>query len=186
MSRSLYSVSKFVRPQSEIGRPSSFAPSQLLPRNIGLRYTRTSVRPGPLLVVPTACVPLRSSFGSIRHYANFPGGMPQGFPGLGQQQQKGDALKEYVRSFYVFFSPWNQLCILLQSVDLTEMAKEGKLDPTIGRDEGMYILAIPSRSLLRVPLLSEIRRTIQSKFFSCFVSFSQKVVSCYFVRDGTG
>ena len=104
MSRSLYSVSKFVRPQSEIGRLSSFVPSQLLPRNIGLRYTRTSVRPGPLLVVPTACVPLRSSFGNIRHYANFPGGMPQGFPGLGQQQQKGDALKEYVRSFYVFFS----------------------------------------------------------------------------------
>ncbi|EIM79339.1 P-loop containing nucleoside triphosphate hydrolase protein [Stereum hirsutum FP-91666 SS1] len=42
---------------------------------------------------------------------------------MGPQQQKGDALKEY-------------------SVDLTEMAKNGKLDPTIGRDE-------------------EIRRTIQ-------------------------
>ncbi|KAI0080314.1 P-loop containing nucleoside triphosphate hydrolase protein [Panus rudis PR-1116 ss-1] len=40
-----------------------------------------------------------------------------------QQRQKGDALKEY-------------------SVDLTELAKNGKLDPTIGRDE-------------------EIRRTIQ-------------------------
>ena len=37
---------------------------------------------------------------------------------------------------------------LLQSVDLTEMAKEGKLDPTIGRDEGMYVLAIPSSNLL--------------------------------------
>lgn len=24
-----------------------------------------------------------------------------------------------------------------QSVDLTEMARDGKLDPTIGRDEGM-------------------------------------------------
>ncbi|KAJ4490392.1 P-loop containing nucleoside triphosphate hydrolase protein [Lentinula aciculospora] len=48
-----------------------------------------------------------------------------GFPGFsfGPQHKKGDALKEY-------------------SVDLTEMAKEGKLDPTIGRDE-------------------EIRRTIQ-------------------------
>ncbi|KAI0339747.1 P-loop containing nucleoside triphosphate hydrolase protein [Trametopsis cervina] len=42
---------------------------------------------------------------------------------FGQQHQKGDALKEY-------------------SVDLTELAKAGKLDPTIGRDE-------------------EIRRTIQ-------------------------
>jgi hypothetical protein len=31
--------------------------------------------------------------------------MPQGFPGLGQQQQKGDALKEYVCGFYVFFAP---------------------------------------------------------------------------------
>ena len=31
--------------------------------------------------------------------------MPQGFPGLGQQQQKGDALKEYVRGLYVFFFP---------------------------------------------------------------------------------
>ncbi|KAG7449576.1 P-loop containing nucleoside triphosphate hydrolase protein [Guyanagaster necrorhizus] len=42
---------------------------------------------------------------------------------MGPQHQKGEALKEY-------------------SVDLTEMAKKGKLDPTIGRDE-------------------EIRRTIQ-------------------------
>jgi hypothetical protein len=41
------------------------------------------------------------------------------------------------------------LRILLQSVDLTEMAKEGKLDPTIGRDEGMYMLAIPSSNLIR-------------------------------------
>jgi hypothetical protein len=106
MSRSLNSLSKFVRPQSDIVRPSSFLPSQLLPRNISLRYTRTCVRPGPLLVVPTACVPLRSGFGNVRHYANFPGGFPQGFPGLGQQQQKGDALKEYVCCFYVFFLPW--------------------------------------------------------------------------------
>ena len=105
MSRSLNSLSKYARPRSEIGRPSSFVPSQLPPRNVNLRYTRTCVRP-PLLVVPTACVPLRSGLGNIRHYANFPGGgMPQGFPGLGQQQQKGDALKEYVCGFYVFFFP---------------------------------------------------------------------------------
>lgn len=65
-----------------------------------------------------------------RHYAQFPPkaggtGGSAGFPGfsLPQQHQKGDALKEF-------------------SVDLTEMARQGKLDPTIGRDE-------------------EIRRTIQ-------------------------
>ncbi|EPQ56105.1 P-loop containing nucleoside triphosphate hydrolase protein [Gloeophyllum trabeum ATCC 11539] len=62
-----------------------------------------------------------------RTYAqNPPGGMGKGgFPGfmMQPQHQKGDALKEY-------------------SVDLTEMARNGKLDPTIGRDE-------------------EIRRTIQ-------------------------
>ncbi|KAI0737289.1 P-loop containing nucleoside triphosphate hydrolase protein [Daedaleopsis nitida] len=65
----------------------------------------------------------------LRTYAQGPpkgGGGGGGFPGfsmMGQQRQKGDALKEF-------------------SVDLTELAKEGKLDPTIGRDE-------------------EIRRTIQ-------------------------
>jgi len=30
-----------------------------------------------------------------------------------------------------------------QSVDLTELAKEGKLDPTIGRDEGMKLFNSP-------------------------------------------
>ncbi|KAK0226196.1 P-loop containing nucleoside triphosphate hydrolase protein [Armillaria fumosa] len=65
------------------------------------------------------------SLGFVRHYAQPPGGGGGGFPGfsMGPQHQKGEALKEY-------------------SVDLTEMAKNGKLDPTIGRDE-------------------EIRRTIQ-------------------------
>ncbi|KAL1673496.1 P-loop containing nucleoside triphosphate hydrolase protein [Schizophyllum commune] len=66
---------------------------------------------------------------SVRHYAQGPPGGGQGgmggFPGFKMgPQQKGEALKEY-------------------SVDLTQMAKDGKLDPTIGRDE-------------------EIRRTIQS------------------------
>ncbi|KAI0262358.1 P-loop containing nucleoside triphosphate hydrolase protein [Gloeopeniophorella convolvens] len=66
----------------------------------------------------------------IRHYAQTPpggSGGGGGFPGFrlpGQQQySEGDALKEF-------------------SVDLTEAAKSGKLDPVIGRDE-------------------EIRRTIQ-------------------------
>ncbi|EJF58053.1 P-loop containing nucleoside triphosphate hydrolase protein [Dichomitus squalens LYAD-421 SS1] len=55
-----------------------------------------------------------------------PGGGQPAFPGfsmMGHQRQKGDALKEY-------------------SLDLTELARNGKLDPTIGRDD-------------------EIRRTIQ-------------------------
>jgi ATP-dependent Clp protease ATP-binding subunit ClpB len=58
------------------------------------------------------------------------GGAP-GFNMFGQQRQKGEALKEF-------------------SVDLTELARNGKLDPTIGRDE-------------------EIRRTIQSKFQLCLL-----------------
>ncbi|GLB41469.1 putative P-loop containing nucleoside triphosphate hydrolase protein [Lyophyllum shimeji] len=60
----------------------------------------------------------------VRGYAQGPGGAG-GMPGFsfGPQHQKGEALKEY-------------------SVDLTEMARNGKLDPIIGRDE-------------------EIRRTIQ-------------------------
>ncbi|KAF9233711.1 P-loop containing nucleoside triphosphate hydrolase protein [Melanogaster broomeanus] len=64
---------------------------------------------------------------NVRGYASQPpgGAGGAGFPGMMFQQprEKGDALKEY-------------------SVDLTEMARNGKLDPTIGRDE-------------------EIRRTIQ-------------------------
>ncbi|KAF8194661.1 P-loop containing nucleoside triphosphate hydrolase protein [Pholiota molesta] len=92
----------------------------------GLQYARTRTHPGPLLVVPSACVALRGGVQSLRGYANGAGGGGgKGFPGfsLGPQHQKGEALKEY-------------------SVDLTELAREGKLDPTIGRDE-------------------EIRRTIQ-------------------------
>jgi len=48
-----------------------------------------------------------------------------------------------------------------QSVDLTELAKEGKLDPTIGRDEGMRLLIIRHSSL--EIFTAEIRRTIQSR-----------------------
>ncbi|KAG8975817.1 chaperone ATPase hsp78 [Tulasnella sp. 425] len=67
---------------------------------------------------------------SQRYYAQMPpngppGGQGGGFPGFqfNQAPQKGEALKEF-------------------SIDLTELAREGKLDPVIGRDE-------------------EIRRTIQ-------------------------
>ncbi|KAH8112062.1 P-loop containing nucleoside triphosphate hydrolase protein [Phellopilus nigrolimitatus] len=70
----------------------------------------------------------------IRRYAQAPGGGAgggfPGFSGFKPQHQKGEALKEYVWTL--------EDC----SVDLTELAKEGKLDPVIGRDE-------------------EIRRTIQ-------------------------
>jgi hypothetical protein len=92
------SLSKFTRP------------SQFLLRNFS-----TCIRAGPSLVVPTACVPFRSGFGNVRHYANPPGGgIPGGgFPGfsLGQQQQKGDALKEYVRFFNLFKSKNNLMHI---------------------------------------------------------------------------
>ncbi|KAJ6481072.1 P-loop containing nucleoside triphosphate hydrolase protein [Mycena sanguinolenta] len=63
-----------------------------------------------------------SRYHGKRFYSQPPPNSPFSFK-LGSQHGKGDALKEY-------------------SVDLTEMARNGKLDPTIGRDE-------------------EIRRTIQ-------------------------
>ncbi|KAF7794963.1 hypothetical protein EIP86_006106 [Pleurotus ostreatoroseus] len=68
----------------------------------------------------------RPSLSLARGYASQPPNGGGGFPGFSMQpgqRQKGEALKEY-------------------SVDLTELARNGKLDPTIGRDE-------------------EIRRTIQ-------------------------
>ncbi|KAF8075309.1 P-loop containing nucleoside triphosphate hydrolase protein [Lyophyllum atratum] len=72
-------------------------------------------------------VPPSPALALVRGYAAAqpPGGAGGGMPSFsfGPQHQKGDALKEY-------------------SVDLTEMARNGKLDPIIGRDE-------------------EIRRTIQ-------------------------
>ncbi|KZT01006.1 P-loop containing nucleoside triphosphate hydrolase protein [Laetiporus sulphureus 93-53] len=104
-------------PKRTLVYPSAFIQHPLL------RTPCAACRAAPCLVnrfvLPTV---------SARYYAQGPpgGGNPGGgFPGFsfGQQQQKGEALKEY-------------------SVDLTELAKQGKLDPTIGRDE-------------------EIRRTIQ-------------------------
>ncbi|EIN06337.1 P-loop containing nucleoside triphosphate hydrolase protein [Punctularia strigosozonata HHB-11173 SS5] len=79
---------------------------------------------------PRPSIPWTPNCGIVnqrRGYAQPPpnggkGGMP-GFNMFGQQFEKGDALKQF-------------------SVDLTEFARNGKLDPTIGRDE-------------------EIRRTIQ-------------------------
>jgi hypothetical protein len=104
------------------------------------RYTRTRIQHGPRFLVPNACVPLRKPRGvhQWRHYSNKPpGGGAGGFPGLslGSQHQKGEALKEYVSSFTKIFEIVSESEIE-QSTDLTELAREGKLDPTIGRDEG--------------------------------------------------
>jgi ATP-dependent Clp protease ATP-binding subunit ClpB len=60
---------------------------------------------------------------------------------MGPQHGKGDALKEYVGIVALVFNG-RVFSYVLQSTDLTELARNGKLDPTIGRDE-------------------EIRRTIQ-------------------------
>jgi len=60
-----------------------------------------------------------------------------------------------------FFHP-----LLLQSSDLTELAKSGKLDPVIGREEGKWFfrfLAFVDSGLIHG--LVEIRRTIQSMQF---------------------
>ncbi|KAF8274349.1 P-loop containing nucleoside triphosphate hydrolase protein [Lactarius quietus] len=76
------------------------------------------------VAAPSIPVLIATSYAPVRHYAQIPpggagggGGMPGfRFP-MQQQYSKGDALKEF-------------------SVDLTELAKIGKLDPVIGRDEG--------------------------------------------------
>lgn len=83
--------------------------------------TSRLIRPPRTTVAP-------ATLGAVRFYAQGPpgggggfppGGFPhRGFPQQPQQQgpQKGDTLKQF-------------------SIDLTEMAKEGKLDPVIGRDD---------------------------------------------------
>ncbi|KAH9028456.1 P-loop containing nucleoside triphosphate hydrolase protein [Lactarius deliciosus] len=83
------------------------------------------------IAAPSLPALIATSYAPVRHYAQIPPGGTTGggggIPGfrfpMQQQHSKGDALKEF-------------------SVDLTELAKTGKLDPVIGRDE-------------------EIRRTIQ-------------------------
>ena len=72
-----------------------------------LQYARTRSRPEPFLLMPSACIALRNSYGNQqwRRYSTKPpggsgGGASGGFPGLsfGPQHQKGEALKEYVRT----------------------------------------------------------------------------------------
>ncbi|OCB86022.1 hypothetical protein A7U60_g6919 [Sanghuangporus baumii] len=118
--------------------PSSSIPARLLSSRSSVVHGRPS-RLGsqrlPRLLSPLA---LSSARGTVpiasiqaRRYAQGPGGGAGGpggpggfsFTGFKPAHQKGEALKEY-------------------SVDLTQLAREGKLDPVIGRDE-------------------EIRRTIQ-------------------------
>ncbi|KAF8720590.1 hypothetical protein AX14_010884 [Amanita brunnescens Koide BX004] len=82
-----------------------------------------------LLAARTAVIS-RTQFPGVvsRGYGKSGGG--GGFPGMmsmGPQYQKGDALKEH-------------------SVDLTELAKQGKLDPTIGREKTIQILSRRTKS----------------------------------------
>lgn len=100
-----------------------------------------------------------------------PGGMGGGIPNFLFQQprQKGETLKEYVG----VKTRDTSLCYShpFQSVDLTEMARNGKLDPTIGRDEGAcrFFFAEPWHSYMRP---TEIRRTIQSELLYTTIPFT--------------
>jgi hypothetical protein len=38
--------------------------------------------------------------------------------------------------------------VIAQSTDLTELARQGKLDPTIGRDEGTYFEFSKNKSII--------------------------------------
>ncbi|KAG1760072.1 P-loop containing nucleoside triphosphate hydrolase protein [Suillus occidentalis] len=99
----------------------------VIPRSAKLSRISFGLRHGPAVLALAGHVQPYSSSRRlpvipgyyVRSYASQPpgGAGGGGFPGFMQQQhQKGDALKEY-------------------SVDLTEMARNGKLDPTIGRDD---------------------------------------------------
>ena len=86
---------------------------------------------------------------SVRHYAQTPpggSGGGQGMPGfkfpMQQQYAKGDALKEFVRTRELRSYRLFDACHCMQSIDLTELAKSGKLDPVIGRDEGKRVMAL--------------------------------------------
>lgn len=76
--------------------------SSRAPLRFGTRGNIIGASAAARLVLTTSNLPLvRSNLGSLRHYAQPPGGSGQGggFPGfsMGGQHQKGDALKEYVR-----------------------------------------------------------------------------------------
>ncbi|KAF7356096.1 p-loop containing nucleoside triphosphate hydrolase protein [Mycena venus] len=90
------------------GRTSAWTATRILGRP---RFPAVSLRgTGPILRSV-------SHYEPKRFYSQPPSNSPFSFK-FGPQHGKGEALKEY-------------------SVDLTEMAREGKLDPTIGRDEGL-------------------------------------------------
>lgn len=112
----------------------------------GLPAFRTSLALQRALLIPSL-----PNVATRRTYADKPGGGGgfKGFKmnGMGGGMEEGEALKQFVR---LLFSPLH-LSVKkahdrfgLQSIDLTAMAKEGKMDPVIGRDD-------------------EIKRTIQSK-----------------------
>jgi ATP-dependent Clp protease ATP-binding subunit ClpA len=79
----------------------------------------------------------RYNTGSIQRRFASTGGPNKGFPGfsMGPQHQKGEALKEYVGGT-LYITHLRRADKQNQSVDLTELARSGKLDPVIGRDEG--------------------------------------------------
>lgn len=92
----------------------SIARPPLATRSVALAFARTYAQGPPRPPPGGPGGPPGGGFGGMR----FPGGAM-----MGQQPEKGETLKQF-------------------SVDLTKLARDGKLDPTIGRDE-------------------EIRRTIQ-------------------------
>ncbi|KAL5478820.1 HSP78_1 [Sanghuangporus weigelae] len=122
-----------LRTYASLSVPSSSVRARLLSSTaVHGRPARLGPQRLPRLLSPLA---LSSARGTVpiasiqaRRYAQGPGGGAGGpgglsFAGFKPAHQKGEALKEY-------------------SIDLTQLAREGKLDPVIGRDE-------------------EIRRTIQ-------------------------
>lgn len=121
------------------------APNSISKHLLSRSFFRLRLRSGPAILTLTTCTTQRSRQPFLpcvpqrtlqprftRGYAVQPPG--GGFPSFIQQQQKGDALKEYVSGSISHFLT---TCVTLpQSVDLTEMARNGKLDPVIGRDDG--------------------------------------------------
>ena len=78
----------------------------------------------------------------IQHLRHHP---PQGFPELGRQQQKGDA------SQLIYCRAW-----------IWRMGKDGKLDPTIGRNEGKYML--PISNLMRLYYFQKFEERFRTSF----------------------
>ena len=83
------------------------------------------------------------------------------------------------KNMYVFTTPFWLLHVndfgCSQSVDLTELAKEGKLDPTIGRDEGTYALGV--KKLVLIPSSQKSDELFKLSFFSPTVGLVKLIVN---------